>query len=988
MKKELSIMRSMLLLLFVVAQIIGCTRDPEVVEVLVEESVTTNPNEVGEALTLNVFDARSLSSKALENDASTEFQPGDKIGLFIVIGDYLQQFNECYTMNSNGVWTGQGAYWGDDTSDVYYYAYYPYMKSLCFDDYYETTLGVVDEDDDYGEVDGTYGTGTPDGHAPLFNNEIEEVTDAETGLVTSYKVVKRGTKYLVAPIADAASDSEERTAEYFFHDIIGKWQPRRYQAGNNYSLSDLMVCRGYFSQTSINQYPLTLALKHQMSMMHFEFPSKYKFDIGTDGQGSLVAIDQPAEYVESYKFPEGFLGDGEEAVDEYVALWGADGSPDYYTGAGEPTPGDVMTDNSLSDTDVDRGTLSIYVDAVKKLSETVIGAISNIEKFAHDLTEIEGSTYYQPDTTDADGVVTTGKHNEFRYIIRPHDADLVSFGSYSGALVHISYSYMNVDENGDVTQVDGVDEVVANSYNTNFKPTTNGYVHYMMDDGDIPTGDPALIRTAVPDGSAYSTGDEEFYPTCVGAFWRHDQSGERIVKIQPSQTEDLGEWRAFVYQMDANWDSNTDIRLSTDASNVNYDDDAEEHQVTTLSQSISGTCGVDNPIVFKIGLTEDDWDMKSNVTGFYTPARYAVVMLIYANSTKYQLIYLRQGEDPDYLFSKYDTYTNKAGVSVNRAYATKLSPYNLTAQSWKDETPDATTKIFAAEPVSVVLQLQYADSPDATKTKGTFVDYPSQVGGYITPSTYSNHAYYLLNATDNYSSSTIAMPWVQAYYEASPKGVSSADGTRTFDYERPNAGMDTAFDPTYDGAKSQFAHSLFYDPLNNGTNCQSGYYADGFHDRRQVGKQYTTRNMSSTGMLFYNPSSNASVFLPAGGVKSYSSSGWDALNNADNDHLRGYNYVAMLTSLTTYASMLPVYAEHGVYITRSAISGEYPVVYHIAAPTDQTTSLYTEFEDNPSEYMYGRVYYSSSYHNLTGCVRPFVSDEVETPVDDGNSTGE
>ncbi len=90
-----------LLLLLFAAVMMGCKGDPTTDPALEEELETETPNVIGEPLVLNVYDANILT-RATESDATTHFEAGDKIGLFIVIGDYIQEFNECYTMNSTG----------------------------------------------------------------------------------------------------------------------------------------------------------------------------------------------------------------------------------------------------------------------------------------------------------------------------------------------------------------------------------------------------------------------------------------------------------------------------------------------------------------------------------------------------------------------------------------------------------------------------------------------------------------------------------------------------------------------------------------------------------------------------------------------------------------------------------------------------------------------------------------------------------------------
>ena len=145
--------------------------------------------------------------------------------------------------------------------------------------------------------------------------------------------------------------------------------------------------------------------------------------------------------------------------------------------------------------------------------------------------------------------------------------------------------------------------------------------------------------------------------TYVGAFWRASQHGERVIKIDvgPSANNNHGTWAATVYWMDdSKWNAG-DIVLAKDGSddfNIYQDPglvpgDAEDYLVPGNATTITGTAAADGSILFRIGLTST-WSAYDENTN---PARYAVVLLSYANDTKQQKIYLRQGEGPDNLIA-------------------------------------------------------------------------------------------------------------------------------------------------------------------------------------------------------------------------------------------------------------------------------------------------------------------------------------------------
>ena len=142
----------------------------------------------------------------------------------------------------------------------------------------------------------------------------------------------------------------------------------------------------------------------------------------------------------------------------------------------------------------------------------------------------------------------------------------------------------------------------------------------------------------------------------VGAFWRHDQTGERAIKIKMGgHPDNLGAWTATVQWMDSQWSAG-DIVLAVGGSsdpNIYKDQsgltpgNAESYQVPGTLTTITGTAAPGDSILFRIGL-------KSKFTTYNedtNPARYAVVFLSYNNNTKHQKLYLRQGEGAENMIS-------------------------------------------------------------------------------------------------------------------------------------------------------------------------------------------------------------------------------------------------------------------------------------------------------------------------------------------------
>ena len=325
----------------------------------------------------------------------------------------------------------------------------------------------------------------------------------------------------------------------------------------------------------------------------------------------------------------------------------------------------------------------------------------------------------------------------------------------------------------------------------------------------------------------------------VGAYWRAEQTGERIIRISGiTGAENVGDWSASVVWMDSKWSAG-DIVLDTDNLDAtslanrginfgsvianNLISDAEDHKLTSTAQSVSGTAANGGNIIFRIGLKSNfaDYDEFSN------PARYALVLITYNNGTKTQKIYLRQGEGADNV-SEVTSPTNHAAV--------KWSPYNIG---------------------------NYINVGNA----GNIVDYPTKAGFFYqwsyepspsTPKPYS-------------PDEPMAPPtWVIINSIAA---TPSFEGVCPAGYKVPDGGI---------GSGEQI--SLVYNASTNSSISTSttspwGYYADGYFDRRAIVTSATNETNSAVsvnnddvayrGKLVYNPTTNASLFLPASGYRTY-----------------------------------------------------------------------------------------------------------------------
>jgi len=352
--------------------------------------------------------------------------------------------------------------------------------------------------------------------------------------------------------------------------------------------------------------------------------------------------------------------------------------------------------------------------------------------------------------------------------------------------------------------------------------------------------------------------------TYVGAFWQHDQTGERLIRV-PRLANGLMDsvWTAQVIEgrdwilLDKVMTTDPNVwNVANEASVQNGNDPNFEanndRQLTfspTASTFVSGMLlpsGSDNQIYFRIGLR--DHYQPSIVA----PARYGLVLLTYGNNKYRQRIWIRQGEDADYLMRPGDPNGAGNAVTGNRSRAAKFSPYNLT-----DPNKNTATT--------------YNTVPNLGTKGGDFVDYPSKAG-YHFQWNGNTKAFHPTNTISGWTTRT-GTTW-DVIYETCPNG-----------YRR--------FTDTYTTAgNSEIRNSLWVSNVvdtkeNMTTNLENvlyGYYADGYFDRRQINPAIvgptTTYDLTLPravatpgaevaylGMLFYNKYNNASLFFPATGFR-------------------------------------------------------------------------------------------------------------------------
>ena len=364
----------------------------------------------------------------------------------------------------------------------------------------------------------------------------------------------------------------------------------------------------------------------------------------------------------------------------------------------------------------------------------------------------------------------------------------------------------------------------------------------------------------------------------AGAFWRAGERGERIIRIPYS-----GDWSATVVWMDGRWNAGdivldvtpftsgelSDRGITWNATTENPKDaDLHGFFVNGNTQSVSGS----GNIFFRIGLKQKFSDLPScelnnpNYTSTF-PARYAVILITHRLGV--QKLFLRQGEGADYLMRPEDGINSGGYTNTVRPSAVRFSPYNLTAVGLTGTTQS--------------VQI------NSTRSNAAFTDFPTQAGAFFQWASTLNtrYAYSPVNPTGAVSGWDTGAPstyWdaLRATHESCPPGYRRpTDGAINVAVAHHMLGM-----PGNNNViNSEMRQSLFLNAptgsgILNNDNTVSGYYADGWFDRREIVTPIGTtpaaasavsvgnNNIAYTGILLFNPATNSSLFFPVSGLRS------------------------------------------------------------------------------------------------------------------------
>ncbi len=367
------------------------------------------------------------------------------------------------------------------------------------------------------------------------------------------------------------------------------------------------------------------------------------------------------------------------------------------------------------------------------------------------------------------------------------------------------------------------------------------------------TGALGRIKVAINQRAAIIGQNSNTTRQYVGAFYRWNQTGERLIRIPNSGIN--GAWTAQVIKGDfivLDTSPTSDTGVTYDASTENPADmndpvNDATYRVESSQKIVRGAVAVSTDFIqFRIGLTGT---LPGGSTG--TP-RYGLIALAFNGNARYIYIYVRQGEGADYVMRPEDAISSGGMSSSTRPLARKFSPYNLTDPSQGTGLVDRGTRGY------------------------TFTDYPSQAGYYFQWG--STTAGYPTGIVTGWNTTATTGYWADnSSWETCPAG-----------YHHPNDGSTSAaVNPATTTANvSEIRQSLWLNPASVvaqdvNTNTIYGFYADGFFDRRaQVssanGSTFSTTSsgvtIAYTGRLFFNPATRASVFFPSAGQRNSAAS--------------------------------------------------------------------------------------------------------------------
>ena len=354
----------------------------------------------------------------------------------------------------------------------------------------------------------------------------------------------------------------------------------------------------------------------------------------------------------------------------------------------------------------------------------------------------------------------------------------------------------------------------------------------------------------------------------VGAFWRHNQFGERLIHMTNTSG---GTWSVFTSH---DWIV-VDTAPSPNIATCMFDDPVLHRLPATAGRMIENATG--NDIRFRIGLRNIGDDRPTSAAA--TPRWGQVVVRFGPNQRYSHVIWIHHGEAAHYVMT-----TDDATSDMTRAVVRRWSPFNLMGP-----TP-ASNGSFVNVPQRV-----------GSAGGGSPVRFPSQAGAFFQWSSNNPRRAWAtagsLTVAWSQVTGTNNTAWwdaLEADHETCPPG-----------YRRPRSGATNAqaspgqawANPLVSLPLCELRQSLWMSNDAGRGNSSWGFYADGFFDRHtrnpnHIGPgaedlsaavcsgagrvvanttvAFETANMANIGRLFFNPRTGYHLFLPAAGQRNAS----------------------------------------------------------------------------------------------------------------------
>lgn len=348
----------------------------------------------------------------------------------------------------------------------------------------------------------------------------------------------------------------------------------------------------------------------------------------------------------------------------------------------------------------------------------------------------------------------------------------------------------------------------------------------------------------------------------IGTFHRWNERGERIIAWESTSLAADEKWTATILDPT---DKGADVLIDR------FPSPFFGHAITPLYTTNPAAIAAGNP---ELALLTPSAPHVTSVEGMgkriylrvgwnstvanRTEVRYACIRITKnSDGSTLSTLYLRQGEEADFVMRPLEPGSSM----VSRKNAMKFVPFNLTH----------TGLLSGTSPLAQI---------NTERKNVSFTQYPTQAGALFqwANSTTSRYAYSPITP-EGVPATWNTMDVVSDFWAA----VKNDHETCPLGYRRPGDGSITS-NSDNTTTSSEVRQSLYVVPQDGpdavpviSDNSLWGFYADGYFDRHKIvdarkGSTQTAvsaddNRVAYAGRLFYNPSTDASIFFPATGTR-------------------------------------------------------------------------------------------------------------------------